>query len=45
MAEIGEEKALTDIKQMTLNGLINRKVELEKELIGTQNKIDILEVK
>jgi len=38
--KITEEVALADIKQLTLNGLINRKAQLESELIDVESKIN-----
>ena len=37
--KITEETALADIKQLTLNGLMNYKVQLEKELVDVESKI------
>ena len=42
--EITEEKAEADIKQFQLNGFLNRKADINKELIDIQSKIDALEV-
>lgn len=38
--KITEEVALADIKRMTFNGLINRKAQLESELIDVESKIN-----
>lgn len=44
VTEITEVKALADIKQWQLDGFINRKAQIENELVEVQNKIDALKV-
>ena len=44
VTEITDEKAEADIKQLTLNGLINTKAQLENELVDVKSKIKITEV-